>query len=301
MEIIDSLEKLPNDSFSITIGNFDGVHLGHKFLLGELKKKSSNKLGVITFIPHPKIILGGISQNFLINNYEQRRDELEKAGVDVLIELRFDRKFSNQSPKEFLSKLITNKDRVKSFYLGHDFKYGSNQEGDFDMAKSILGEEGIIVEKMPEYQEKVSSSIIRQHIKTGEIEEAHSKLGREFFLEGIVVKGEGRGTQIGFPTANIQIENELIKPQKGVYITTTIYNGMTYESITNVGVNPTFKDDEILNVETNIFDFNNMIYGEKIVVKFEKKLRSERRFENVNALVKQIAEDVDAAKKAKRK
>ena len=142
----------------------------------------------------------------------------------------------------------------------------------------------------------VSSSLIRERLLSGKIDDVEFILQRPFHLEGVVIKGEGRGKKIGFPTANIQVSPDLIIPQRGVYVTRTIYNGMVYQSVTNIGFNPTFKDTDLVHIETNLFDFNNDIYGEVLDIQFLHKLRDERKFGTVNELITQIKADVVSAK-----
>jgi riboflavin kinase/FMN adenylyltransferase len=158
---------------------------------------------------------------------------------------------------------------------------------------------GVRVEIQPKFEvggDVVSSSYIRELLRNGQIVAAQRILTRPFFIEGVVIKGEGRGKKIGFPTANIQVSSDIMIPQKGVYVTRSIYKGMTYQSVTNIGHNPTFKDSSVIHIETNLFDFNLDIYGENLEIHFLQKLRDERRFPTVNDLIEQIRKDVEAAK-----
>ncbi len=286
----------------LTIGNFDGVHIGHRELLKKIKHQcETNKLRfvVVTFIPHPQKIIQPDKERFLINSYEQRRKLLEEIGVDVLVEMKFTRDFSTLKADDFLKKYLLSYPNLKEFYLGYDFAFGANKEGDYDLVNSICKPLGIRVEIQPKYEHLgrvISSSMIRESLLTGRIDEVESVLSRPFHLEGVVIKGEGRGKQIGFPTANIQVSQDLIVPNKGVYVTRTIYKGMTYNSVTNIGNNPTFKDSNQVHIETNLFDFNNDIYGEPLEIQFIKKIRDEKKFATVNDLVKQISADVGLAK-----
>lgn len=297
---IDGLGKI---NIGLTIGNFDGVHLGHRHLLQHVKEiclKKNLKFVVMTFIPHPHQILSPKFQHYLINSYEERRVILASLGVDYLVELDFDRDFSTKTPEEFLKSYILHFQGVREFFIGHDFAFGVNKQGGFDFIKKTCASIGINVEIQSEFElknEKISSSIIREKLKNGQIEMANQLLARPYFLEGRVVKGAGRGKQIGFPTANLDLNQEITVPQLGVYITQTIYKGMKFNSITNVGMNPTFSDVNKINVETNLFDFTDDIYGENIRVNFLKKLRPEKKFESVNKLIDQIRIDVETAKR----
>lgn len=307
MKILHSLRDIPktNDGYpeiGLTIGNFDGVHLGHRQLLKKIKSECVLKklcFVVMTFIPHPQKILQPEKERFLINSYDQRRKLLKKLGVDFLIETGFTRDFSTQPPEKFLKDHLFFYPKLKDFYLGYDFAFGANKQGDFDLVKALCKPLNVEVEIQPKFEFKgkvVSSSLIRECIISGNLVEAQELLDRPFHLEGVVVKGEGRGKKIGFPTANIQVSPDLIVPHRGVYITRTIYNGMTYNSITNIGHNPTFKDTHQLHIETNLFDFDTDIYGETLDIEFLQKVRDERKFPTVNDLIAQIKDDVTTAK-----
>jgi riboflavin kinase/FMN adenylyltransferase len=307
MKILHKLLDIPDGKdgpppIGLTIGNFDGVHVGHHELLKKIKADCEDKgllFVVVTFVPHPQKILQPDKERFLINSYDQRRVLLKKAGVDILVELKFTRDFSTQKAEEFLSQYLLSYPNLKNFYLGYDFAFGANKEGDHDIVKSICRPKGVEVEIQPKFEFNgriVSSSFIREQLLSGKIDEVESILQRPFNLEGVVVKGEGRGKKIGYPTANIQVSPDLIVPHKGVYVTRTIHKGMIYQSITNIGNNPTFKNGNQLHIETNIFDFNTDIYGEMLDIEFLHKLRDERKFPTVNDLISQIKSDVESAK-----
>jgi riboflavin kinase/FMN adenylyltransferase len=298
MKRIKELNEIQDQKFSITIGNFDGVHLGHREIISSIKEKCNNqdlKFVVISFNPHPLRILRP-KDNFLINTYEEKFKLLESLGVDYFLEIPFTRDLSTLSPSEFLEKFILVENLV-CLYMGHDFAFGANKEGDFDFAKSYCKE--IEVKKLDEFKQSnnnISSSVIREKICSGEISDANKLLGREFFLTGTVVKGAGRGRQIGFPTANISYDDSRITPAIGVYITSVEVRGMMYHSVTNIGINPTFKESEEKTVETNIFDFSEDIYGEQLSVHFHKRIRNEKKFSSVNELIEQISKDVQSSK-----
>lgn len=307
MEIIQNLLDIckthsNQPPIGLTIGNFDGVHVGHRQLLKKIKKECEEqglKFVVVTFVPHPQKIIHPERERFLINSYEFRRFLLEQMGVDFLVEIKFTRDFSTLKPEEFLSRYLLSYANLKYFYLGYDFAFGANKQGDHDLVNSICLPRGINVEVQPKFHlngELVSSSLVRERILSGRLDLVEEILDRSFHLEGVVIKGEGRGKQIGFPTANIQVSPDLILPQKGVYVTRTVYKGMTYKSVTNIGSNPTFKSGQDINIETNLFDFDSNIYGEKLEIHFLKKIRDERKFPTVNELISQIKTDVDEAR-----
>lgn len=307
MKILHRLLDIPQINgtspfIGLTIGNFDGVHIGHRELLKKIKTECVAKkllFVVVTFIPHPQKILQPEKERFLINSYDQRRKLLHQHGVDYLVEIGFTRDFSTLAPEKFLKEHLLSYPGLKDFYLGYDFAFGANKQGDFDLVKELCKPLNVNVEIQPKFEfngKVVSSSQIRDHIVNGRILEVEELLGRPFHLEGVVVKGEGRGKKIGFPTANIQVSPDLIVPHRGVYITRTKYNGMVYNSITNIGHNPTFKDTHQLHIETNLFDFDTDIYGETIEIEFRHKVRDERKFPTVNDLIAQIKADVIFAK-----
>lgn len=286
----------------LTIGNFDGVHAGHRQLLTKIKghcREKNHSFVVVTFVPHPQKILQPEKEHFLLNSYEQRRTLLKELGVDILVEMNFTRDFSTLKPEEFLSKFLLSYPNLKDFYLGYDFAFGANKEGGHDLVNSICKPFGVEVEVQPKFEfhgSVVSSSLIREKLTSGKIDEVALLLGRPFHLEGVVVKGEGRGKKIGYPTANIQVSRDLIVPHKGVYVTRTVYNGMTYNSVTNIGNNPTFKDSTQIHIETHMLDFDTDIYGEVLDIQFLHKIRDEKKFPTVNDLISQIKLDVAGAK-----
>jgi riboflavin kinase / FMN adenylyltransferase len=307
MKILTHISEInQNESLAVTMGNFDGLHLGHKKFITEFvqeakTRKSSNL--VVTFVPHPLTILKN-KLNFLINTYEQRRSFMEDLGVEYLLELDFSRDFSTQLPETFLDSYIFSHPGISFFYLGHDFSFGANKTGDHEFMRSFCTKRKIDFKIQNEFKvgdSSLSSSFIRDLLTQGDVEGANIYLGREYFLEGFVVKGEGRGKKIGFPTANIEFDHSLLTPAKGVYITNTITQGEKYISVTNIGVNPTFVSKFKITVETHLLDFSRDLYGEKLTVIFLKKIRDEIKFPNVNELITQIKKDIEFCRTIHRK
>jgi riboflavin kinase/FMN adenylyltransferase len=290
------------EDFAILLGNFDGVHSGHQQIIKEFEDNCSEmgiKSCLITFTPHPKKILVSNLSRFLITDYDDKSDLVLELGVKYYYEIAFTRDFSTLSPKEFLNDYILKNNKLKEINIGYDFAFGANKTGSYDELESLLKGMPIKVNQFKEYKkngDKTSSSDIRKAILNGNIADANKLLGRNYSLAGVVVKGEGRGRKIGFPTANISIHSDLIYPAHGVYISQTETNGMTYNSVTNIGLNPTFERANPLNIETNIFDFNDNIYGEKIRVTLLKRIRDEVKFNSVNELINQIDDDVKTSK-----
>lgn len=292
-------------AIGLTIGNFDGVHIGHRQLIQKIKancEAQKLKFVIVTFVPHPQKILHPEKERFLINSYDQRRELLASLGVDYLVEMKFTRDFSTLEPEDFIKNYLFCYPKLHHFYLGYDFAFGANKQGGYDLVKSFCAPEGVKVEVQPAFEYDhaiVSSTLIRNLLLAGDVDKVEKILARPFHLEGVVVKGEGRGKKIGFPTANVQVSSDLIVPGKGVYVTRTTYKGMTFQSVTNIGHNPTFKDTEVIHIETNLFDFDSDIYGETLEIQFLKKLRDEKKFPTVNDLINQIKADVLEAKKIK--
>lgn len=307
MKVVKSLEEINLSGLmkgiGLTIGNFDGVHLGHQHFLKSIRDKfhaSDLAFTVMTFVPHPKQILCPDQKNYLINNYHDRRELLASLGVEFLVEIDFTRDFSTLSAELFLRNFIVLNKDIKHLCIGHDFAFGQNKQGDHQFIKEYCLRSNIVFDVEDEFSVDgltISSTVIRDVINGGMVETAMEYLGRPYFLSGVVVKGVGRGRQMGFSTANIKFHRELIYPKPGIYISRTMCEGMMYNSLTNVGFNPTFEHDQKIHVETHILDFDKFIYGEKLQIYFLKKIRDERKFDSVNGLIKQIRVDVDKAQK----
>lgn len=302
MKLINDINEIPNsEKIYFTIGNFDGVHLGHQQFLKTVHEEaasSNSKFVVVTFVPHPAFVLKN-QHSFLLNTYEDRRSFLETLGVDYLYEIDFNRDFSTLTPGGFLDNYLFRHPGIKKIFLGHDFAFGANKSGDFHFVEEYCRLKNVALTIQNEYKfngQNVSSSVIRNLIVTGNLENVPKLLGREFSISGRVIKGAGRGKQIGFPTANLGYEKECLVPANGVYITKTYFKEMTYFSVTNVGKNPTFNTGNEIHLETHLLDFNVDIYGEKISVSFIKKLRDEKKFSSVNELIQQIKADVQVAR-----
>lgn len=296
--LLSDLSEL-TENVALTIGNFDGVHLGHHFLLEQVKMITNGNIpiAVMTFDPHPQLVLKSKTA-FLVEDPGKKIELLHSAGVKYVVEVKFTRDFSTLSPKDFINEYILKSGKVKKIFLGHDFNFGSNKQGGIEDFIEVFQGKNVEIEKLkPLIHEGtvVSSSVIRECINSGSVEKARIYLGRPFSLIGPVIKGAGRGKIIGFPTANIEYSKDRTLPKLGVYSTLTKYKGLTYKSVTNVGKNPTFGGDHI-NIETNIMDFDNDIYGERIEILFLKRIRDEVKFSNANELVDQIKKDISTRK-----
>ena len=303
MKVISSLENIkePFAYAVITVGNFDGVHIGHQGLLKEVKKRADKMSGtsiVLTFEPHPLKVLKD-KKIPLITPFERKIELIEKLGIDVVICLPFTREFSKVSAREFVEEILLKKIGMKEIVVGYDYTFGHKREGNIDLLKKLGDELGfkvcilgpILVDNMI-----VSSTRIRNLIMEGELEKVKILLNRYYQVSGEVIAGHDRGGRLlGFPTANLKLVNEVF-PKNGVYVVEVIYNNKVYGGVTNIGFKPTFGNDA-LSVETHILDFDQNIYGKKIKLNFIKRLRNEKRFSSIEALAAQIKRDIEEARK----
>jgi len=300
-----SVGQLPNDfpACVLTIGNFDGVHLGHRELVRRVvdkSKKTKQQAAALTFDPHPMQVLHPGREFKRLFSNEDRASVMAGLGIQTLIVEPFSRELSSQTPEWFVKELVIGKVHAAFLYVGFDFSFGQNRSGTTDILKALCTQAGIGCEIVPPVKvdgEIVSSTKIRQAILGGNVELAQRYLGRSFYIAGLVEKGAGRGKKIGFPTANLYTQSQIF-PKMGVYFTETTVLGTKYRSITNVGQNPTFENGtrHPIQVETHILDFNQDIYGESIQTHFLKFHRGEVKFPNVQALVAQITSDIRKAR-----
>ena len=289
----------------ILIGNFDGLHLGHQklFRLAKtFKKKYSLKIGVLTFEPIPKMFFKKDLKNFRISNQHQKIDNFKKCDVDFIITKKFDKKFSKTKSIDFIAKILKKKLDAKFIFVSNNFRFGNKREGD---VKQLIKYEKIynykIIKPQPLMIKKkiVSSSLIRNYLQNGKLKRANNLLNRNWSIEGKVQKGRQLGKKIGFPTANIDIKNYILAC-KGVYaVKVKIINGSKFiKGIANLGYRPTFNGKKIL-LEVHLFNFSSNLYDKDLSVEFQKFIRKEKKFKNINELKKQIKIDLLVAKKIK--
>lgn len=295
----------PERGVVLTIGNFDGVHLGHQALVKTARKLAAEmgvEAGALTFWPHPARILAPTRAPPLICSRERRRELLADAGLDFVIEQPFDSGFASLTPDEFTRTLLDDLG-VRGIVVGYDFTYGKARGGNVETLRAACGERGArleVVEPVAVDGLTVSSTKIREFVLGGNVEEARTLLGRPFELEGTVVKGAGRGRTIGVPTANIDSHTELV-PAIGVYATTVLLpDGTTAAGACNVGLNPTFRPEggkglsaNAVSVEVHVLDYEGDLYGSFLRLSFIRNLRPERRFKDVDSLVAQIRADIE--------
>jgi len=306
MIIIEDINKItkPYKNAVITIGNFDGVHLGHQALFNSLIEKAIVLNGTsiaMTFEPHPIRVLKNNGHPPLITLYEQKVELIEKAGLDVLICIPFTREFAAISAKEFVGDILVKRIGIKAIIIGEDYTFGKNREGNIDLLKTLgnqCGFEVIVINELHTsntHAERISSTRIRELIMAGKVAESQKLLGRYYQIRGKVEMGRDRGGKLlGFPTANINLYDEL-SPKIGVYAVTVKCTGGKFKGVANIGYSPTF-DDHIFTVEAHILDFKENIYGQKIRVNFIDRLRDEKKFSNISELSEQIKKDIIKAR-----
>lgn len=290
---------------AVTIGNFDGVHLGHRDIIRQVVERARRDgltSIIYTFRPHPNHALRPNDGIQLITTYDEKLEILSSLGVDVVIEEPFSREFSTNTPENFFQEVLLKKLATQVLYVGYDFGFGRGRSGSLKTLEELCHSSGLelnIAKPLKTEGVICSSSHIREFLKNGDVKAANQLLAHDFFYREVVTKGDGRGHKIGFPTANIHSVNKL-QIRTGVYATRTLYGGKIFQSITNVGHRPTFQlgnnSGLAVNIETHIFDFQEMIYGEKIEVRFVDRIRDEMKFSGVSPLVEQIHRDVVRAR-----
>ena len=306
MKIVDHLDKIkaPFKNAVITIGNFDGVHIGHQALLHEVIEKAETINGTsiaMTFEPHPIRVLKQNGHPPLITLYEQKAELIERTGIDVLICIPFNKAFASMSADQFIKDLLVNRIGMKAIVVGEDYSFGKNREGNIDMMRSYAPDYGFEVivanwiKTAKKFPNRISSTKIRELISDGLMMDAEKMLGRHYQIRGLVVTGRDRGGKLlGIPSANINLHDELC-PKTGIYAVTVECQGNKHNGVANIGYSPTFEDHEFT-VEVHILDFNDNIYGEKIRVNFIKRIRDEIKFSNISELIDQIHKDIAAAR-----
>jgi riboflavin kinase/FMN adenylyltransferase len=303
MEVIRGSENIPErlKGAFVTIGNFDGVHLGHRFIfrrLVEQAHRDGRPAVAISFDPHPKMVLHPERRPFyLISTLEEKSRLLADLGIDAFILIPFSVEYARTTAEEFVREILWERLRIRRILIGHDYTFGRGREGN----EALLAEAGRrmgfdleVIEAHCVGDTVISSTKIREALLAGEVGFAATLLGRPYNLGGPVVSGDHRGAQLGFPTANIDPEKELV-PARGVYAVRVLRQGKSHDGVLNIGFNPTF-DGHKRSVEVFIFDFQKDIYGESLEILFIDRIRDEVRFESVGQLVAQIGRDIDRAR-----
>ncbi|MDR9415011.1 MAG: bifunctional riboflavin kinase/FAD synthetase [Gracilimonas sp.] len=289
----------------LTVGTFDGVHLGHRKLMETVVNKARTRDArsvVVTFDPHPREIINpGKSGIKLLTSLKERCELLEDLGIDILLVIPFDRDFSLLTSKEFVRDIIYEKIGVSEFVIGYDHHFGRDREGTIETIENLgteLGFEAYVVSKQEMGDVTISSTLIRNTLANeGDVRQAAEYLGREYLLNGIVMHGDERGRTIGYPTANLKPEHEnKVIPKNGVYAVKVRVGEDWYGGMLNIGVRPTF-EDPARTIEVNIFNFNRDIYGDTIQVRFVDRIRDEQKFDGIDELKAQLGNDKERSLK----
>jgi len=298
MRIFDNLKSYSSEKESVlTIGTFDGIHIGHNKILKTLVEESKkNKLSslIITFFPHPRMILQKSNEIKMIDTMDEKIHLLEKAGIDNLIIHPFDHNFSKIRAKDFVEDILVNKLKIKQIIIGYDHRFGKDREASVEDLKKFGLDYMFNVNEIPAQEIDsiaISSTKIREAILNGEIKKCNEFLGRNFMLTGKVVYGEGLGKKINFPTANIKIkENYKIIPKNGVYLVKTTLNSNIYFGMMNIGVRPTVGGKN-KSLEIHFFNFKDNIYNKIISIEIISKIRDEEKFSSIDELKIQLKKD----------
>lgn len=306
MQIHYGLDKFIARRPVVTIGTFDGVHLGHREVISKLQKISARTSGesvVFTFYPHPRIIVAPQENSLrLLTSQEEKIDLLQKIGIDHLVIYPFTEEFSKLSYDEFVKDILVEKMHLNYLVIGYDHKFGQDREGDFLSLKKLSRQYGFEVERTDELlmdNNEVSSTKIRKALDEGDIQKANQYLGYQYILNGRVIEGKQLGRKLGFPTANIETYDIYkLVPRDGVYAVTVELNGLLYKGMLNVGVRPTVNyNADNRSIEVHLFDFDGDIYHADITLHFVEKIRNEQKFSGLDELREQLLKDKVSALK----
>src|ERR1051325_4099209 len=286
----------------LTLGVFDGLHLGHQLIMKTVVERAraiDAVPTVITFEPHPRAVLHPESAPPLLQTFDQKIEALSVLGIDQTIIIHFDQPFSEIGAEDFLRNIVVDRLHAKEVYLGRGFFFGHNREGNIDLLRRVSEQLGFVADEVPDVRlrgKRIGSTRIRELLLQGRVNLARRMLGRPHGVEGLVVRGASRGQSIGFPTANIHPHNRVI-PRSGVYVTATLIDGAWRRSVTNIGIRPTFEDGTEPSVETHVLNWAGDLYGDVVRVRFLHRLREEKKFGSVEELKAQIRRDVSRAER----
>ena len=299
MKIFEGLANfVPVKNAVVTSGTFDGVHLGHQKILKRIRDIADQCNGetvLITFWPHPRLVLFPHEHNLrLLSTFEEKAKLLREYGIDYLVTLPFTKEFSEMSSEDFIQKILIEKIQTKKLVIGYDHRFGKNREGSFEYLKENIKKYHFELEEIPREDIDhvgISSSKIRKALEIGNIETANEYLGRDYELNGIIIKGQQLGRSIGFPTANIYIPNDYkLVPCDGAYAVKVNVEGKVYDGMLNIGMRPTVNGTS-RTIEVNLFDFHGDLYDLRVCVYFKAYLRPEVKFLNLEALKAQLEND----------
>ncbi len=299
---ISEIEK--DENTFLTLGTFDGIHKGHLKIINTLIAKSGKSGGrsfVVTFEPHPRLVLSKENNIKLLTSLDEKKKVLNELGVENLLVLKFSKEFASKDYDDFIQEYIVKGIGAKHIVIGYDHKFGKNRSGDKNKLEELGKKFGFDVDCIQPVEagdEVISSTKIRKALNDGNVETAEEYLGRSYNVTGEIVEGSKRGKTIGFPTANVRsdFKNKLI-PKNGVYFVECILNEKRIPGIMNIGVRPTFEDDKKLVLEVHLYNFDENVYGEELEIFFKKRIRDEKKFNSKEELVEQITKDKEAGRK----
>tara|TARA_Y100000741_G_scaffold131297_1_gene98831 strand:- start:306 stop:1235 length:930 start_codon:yes stop_codon:yes gene_type:complete len=299
---LNTKSNFNQQNLCITIGNFDGLHIGHQSVIHRLiqeAKKSNLQSTIMSFTPHPKLFFSQSTKLFNINTKHEKLNILKDMGINIYVDFEFDNELANLSANDFILKIIIEKLNVKKIVIGSDFKFGKERKGNLEKLRELsltldFDLVAIDILNINSTEKKFSSSYIRDLITNGNFENVSKMLGRNWSMVGEVIKGDQKARKINFPTANIKPDNKIL-PKKGVYCVEAIIDSKVYKAISNIGYRPTV-DGSVLLLETHLFEFNHDIYGKELTVEFLAFIRAEKKFDNFQELTKQIQKDIKTAK-----
>lgn len=283
----------------VTVGTFDGVHIGHQQIIGELnrlKEEKNLRSILITFDPHPQIVLKNRSKDVkLLTSTEEKLELLKRFPLDIVYIINFSKEFAATPAENFFVDYILNRIGLNDLVIGYDHMFGKNREGSIETVNALSNKFGFSVHKVPEFKiddKNISSTEIRKLLEEGDVNAAKFFLGRFYEIEGTVIQGAKRGRELGYPTANVKIDdvNKQI-PQNGIYAVEVLYDNRIYRGMMSIGHNPTVNDTDEIFLEVNIFNFDKDIYGEKIKIRFVEYIREEVKFNSLEELAKKLHED----------
>jgi riboflavin kinase/FMN adenylyltransferase len=286
----------------VTLGVFDGLHLGHQLIMKTVVERARAIAAVptvITFEPHPRAVLHPESAPPLLQTFDQKIEALSVLGIEQTIVIHFDVAFSQIRAEDFLRNVVVDRLHAKEVYLGRGFFFGHNREGNINLLRRVSDTLGFFADEVPEVRlrgRRIGSTRIRELLQQGRVNLARRMLGRPYGVEGPVIRGASRGEGIGFPTANLHPQNRVI-PRGGVYVTATLIGGEWRRSVTNIGTRPTFDDGTETSVETHVMSWSGDLYGDVVRVRFLHRLRDEKKFSSIDELKLQIGRDVMRAEK----
>lgn len=308
MVVYHRLDEVPHPSHGtvVAIGNFDGIHLGHRRLLEAVvdRARSTRRVpALMTFFPHPVEILRPGTRLQRLTTASEKLALLEHLGIELVLVAPFDAALAAMAPEDFFDTCIVQGMSAKAVHVGYDFHFGKDRKGDTDALQRLCAGRAIPLHVEPAVEiggVKCSSSAIRAALTDGDLATANTMLGRSYTLIGQVIRGEGRGRKLGFPTANMRLPAEKLLPKTGVYLTRAVWQRQTFAAVANLGLRPTFKMGEATPLlEVHILDFDASLYDEFVEISFEKRIRDEKKFDSIDELTVQIAKDVAWAREYK--